>query len=109
MADHSSQLGAPVKIPQIVRAILAAALQIAVAVPVTAQSSRPTPRETDPGAPAGDERKWFVMDDRPSLRLGDALRLDLTSKVGLTVRTAPNLNPETELEQSRIGVDGRRG
>ena len=104
MADHSSHPGAPVRI---VRAILAAALQIALAVPGAAQSSRPTPQEGSPGAPAGDERKWFVMDDRPSLRFGDALRLDLTSKIGLTVRTSPNLDPETELEQRRIGVDGR--
>lgn len=90
-----------------VRASVAAALLIGVAVPAAAQRSQPSSGETSAGEPAGDERKWFVMDDRPSLRLGDALRLDLTSKLGLTVRTSPNLHPDTELEQSRVGVDGR--
>ena len=107
MADHSRHPGAPPAILRMVRAILAAALPIALAAPGAAQSARPTPQETNPGRPAGDDRQWFVMDDRPSLRLGDALRLDLTSKVGLTVRTSPNVDPDTELEQSRIGVDGR--
>ena len=104
MADYSSHLGAPV---QLVRAFVVAVLQIALAAPAAAQGSQPTPQETNPGVPADEDRKWFVMDDRPSLRLGDALRLDLTSKVGLTVRTSPNLDPDTEFEQSRIGVDGR--
>ena len=83
------------------RAIVSAALQLAVAVPAAAQAAQ-TPEER-----SGDEgRKWLVMEDRPSLRLG-ALRVDLTSKLDLTVRDAPDADVDAQMEQRRIGVDGR--
>ena len=104
MANRSCHPGAT---SQIGRAIAVAALQIALAVPATAQTARPASPETSPDAQGDGERKWFVMEDRPSLRLGDALRLDLTSKIGLTVRAAPDQDTDAEMEQRRIGVDGR--
>jgi phosphate-selective porin len=104
MANRSCHPGATL---QIGRAIAVAALQIALAVPATAQTARPASPETSPDAQGDGERKWFVMEDRPSLRLGDALRLDLTSKIGLTVRAAPDQDTGAEMEQRRIGVDGR--
>ena len=104
MAHRSCHLGVTVKT---VRAIAVVALHLALTTPATAQTPRPASQETSPDAQGDGERKWFVMDDRPSLRLGDALRLDLTSKIGLTVRTAPDERPDAEMEQCRIGVDGR--
>jgi phosphate-selective porin len=104
MAHRSCHLGIRIKTA---RAIAAVALQLALVIPATAQTARPASPETSPDAQDDGERKWFVMDDRPSLRLGDALRLDLTSKIGLTVRTAPHEDPDAEMEQRRIGVDGR--
>ena len=103
MADHTRHPGAAVRI---VRAIIAAALQIALAGPAAAQTSPSTPPETSADAPADEGRKWFVMEDRPSLRVG-ALRLDLTSTLDLTMRAAPDVDPDLEMEQRRIGVDGR--
>lgn len=104
MANRSCHPGSTVKVA---RAFAVAALQIALAVPVTAQTARPASQDPSPDAQADGERKWFVMEDRPSLRLGDALRLDLTSKIGLTVRAAPNQDTDADMEQRRIGVDGR--
>jgi phosphate-selective porin OprO and OprP len=104
MANRSSHLGITLKTA---RALALAALQIALAVPATAQTAPPASPETTPDTQGDGERKWFVMEDRPSLRLGDALRLDLTSKIGLTVRAAPDEDPDAEMEQRRIGVDGR--
>jgi phosphate-selective porin OprO and OprP len=104
MTDRSCHSGAT---GQIAGAIALVAIQIALAVPATAQSARPASPETSPNAQSDGERKWFVMDDRPSLRLGDTLRLDLTSKIGLTVRTDPDEDPDAAMEQRRIGVDGR--
>jgi phosphate-selective porin OprO and OprP len=89
------------------RAIVAAALQIALAVPAAAQSARPVPQESSSDAPADEGHKWFVMEDRPSLRLGDSLRVDLTSKVDLIIRSAPDVDTDAHMEQRRIGVDGR--
>ena len=89
---------------QILRAIVFAALQIAAAVPTAAQSAPPAPAAD---AQTDAERKWFVMEDRPSLRLGDALRVDLTSKVDLTVLAAPDMDPDARMDQRRIGIDGR--
>jgi phosphate-selective porin OprO/OprP len=88
-------------------AIVAAALQMSVAMPVAAQSATQPPDERSPDPQRDERRKWFVMDDRPSLRLGDVLRLDLTTKVDLSVRAAPDADPDAEMEQRRIGVDGR--
>jgi phosphate-selective porin OprO and OprP len=104
MANRSCHPGATL---QIRRAIGVAALQIALAVPAIAQTAGSPSQESSPESQADGERKWFVMDERPSLRFGDALRLDLTSKIGLTVRAAPDEDPDADMEQRRIGVDGR--
>ena len=104
MAEHSCHPGAAV---QMARAIVAAALHIALAVPAAAQTARPASQESPPNAQADEGRKWFVMDDRPSLRLGDSLRVDLTSKVDLVIRGAPDVDTDAHMEQRRIGVDGR--
>jgi len=104
MANRSCHSGLTV---QIGRAIAVAALQFALAVPAAAQTARADSPAASPDAQGDGERKWFVMEDRPSFRLGEALRLDLTSKVGLTVRAAPHEDPDAEMEQRRIGVDGR--
>ena len=101
MSDASEHSRAAV---QILRAIVFTALQIAVAVPIAAQTAPPAPT-SDAQTDAG--RKWFVMEDRPSLRLGDTLRVDLTSKVDLTVRAAPDMDADAQMDQRRIGVDGR--
>jgi phosphate-selective porin len=92
---------------QVLRAIVSVALQIAVAVPVAAQSASQPPEERGPAAPADQGHKWFVMEDRPSVRLGDMVRLDLTSKIDLTVRAAPDADADAQMQQRRIGVDGR--
>ena len=89
------------------RAIVFAALQIAVAVPTAAQTAPPAPEDSTPNAQTDAGRKWFVMEDRPSLRLGDTLRVDLTSKVDLTVHDAPDMDADARMDQRRIGVDGR--
>ena len=92
---------------QMLRATVFVALQIAVAAPASAQSPRPAPEDRSPDAQTDEGRKWFVMEDRPSLRLGDTLRVDLTSKVDLTVRAAPDMDADARMDQRRIGVDGR--
>ena len=90
------------------RAVLGAALQVAVvAAPAFAQTAKQGADERSADSQGDGGSGWFVMDDRPSLRLGGILRLDLTSKIGLTVRTAPDEDPDAAMEQSRIGVDGR--
>src|SRR5262245_1235936 len=89
----------------VLRAIVAAALLIAVGVPAAAQTAQPSESRQD--AAADDAHKWFVMEDRPSLRLGDAVRVDLTSKVDLIVSGAPDVETDAHMEQRRIGVDGR--
>ena len=104
MSDRSCHPRAAV---QMQRAIVAAALQIALAVPAAAQTAQPAPQETTPDAQADAGRKWFVLEDRPSLRLGDKVRVDLTSKVDLTVRAAPDEDADAQMDQRRIGVDGR--
>jgi phosphate-selective porin len=89
------------------RAILFAALQIAVAAPAAAQSTRPAPEEPSSATQTDEGRKWFVMEDRPSLRLGDKVRVDLTTKIDLTVRAAPDGDADAHMDQRRIGVEGR--
>jgi len=92
---------------QVLCAIVTAALQLAVAVPAAAQGAQQIPEEPRPEAQGDDGRKWFVMEDRPSLRLGDVLRLDLTSKLDLNVRGGRDVDPDAHMEQRRIGVEGR--
>ena len=104
MVHRSRHPGAAV---QMLRAIVAAALQIALAVPAAAQPPGPALQESVPDTTADEGHKWFVMGDRPSLRVGDMLRLDVTTKIGLTVRTTPDEDPDAQMEQRRIGVDGR--
>lgn len=104
MSDGSRYPGAAA---QVLCAIVTAALQLAVAVPAAAQGAQQIPEEPRPEAQGDDGRKWFVMEDRPSLRLGDMLRLDLTSKLDLNVRGGRDVDPDAHMEQRRIGVEGR--
>ena len=96
----------PAAATPMLRAIVSAGWLIAAALPVAAQSAGP-PEERSPDTQGDEGRKWFVMEDRPSLRLGDVLRLDLTTKLDLTVRAAPDRDAEAQMDQRRIGVDGR--
>src|SRR5687767_9108568 len=86
-------------------AIVTAALQLAVAAPAAAQGAQQTPEEPSPDAQGDDGRKWFVMEDRPSLRLGDRLRLDLTSKLDLSIRGGRDVDSDAHMGQRRIGVE----
>src|SRR3954467_7426292 len=104
MFDRSRHSGAAIHVRRVVPG---GALLMALVVPAAAQTAAQTPGERGTDAHGAEERQWVVMGDRPSLRFGDGLRLDLTSKIGLTVRTAPDEDPDPEMEQSRIGVDGR--
>jgi len=92
---------------QMLCAIVTVALQVAAAVPAAAQGARQIPEEASPEAQGDAGGKWFVMEDRPSLRLGDMLRLDLTSKLDLTVRAGRDVDSDAQMEQRRIGVEGR--
>jgi phosphate-selective porin OprO/OprP len=92
---------------QMMRAVAAAMLQVALASPLAAQD-RPAPTPPPDSTSDGEEHRVFVMDDRPGLRFGDALRLDLTTKVDFELRHSPDLPVDTtEMERRRIGVDGR--
>jgi phosphate-selective porin len=92
---------------QMKRAVAAAMLQLALATPLAAQD-RPAPTPPPDSTSDGEEHRVFVMDDRPGLRFGDALRLDLTTKVDFELRRSPDLAiDEAEMERRRIGVDGR--
>ncbi len=92
---------------QMRRAVAAAMLQVALATPLAAQD-RPAPTPPPDSTSDGEEHRVFVMDDRPGLRFGDALRLDLTTKVDFELRHSPDLPVDTtEMERRRIGVDGR--
>ena len=85
-----------------------AGLLLAVVAPLYAQdSTQPsTEKQTEPQRP--QERDIFVMGDRPSLRFGNVLRLDLTSNVDLELRDSPDVAVDTvEMERRRLGVDGR--
>jgi phosphate-selective porin len=58
---------------------------------------------------ATTERSIFVMEDRPSIRFGDVLRLDATTKLDASVWHS-DLNREgTEfsVDRRRVGVEGR--
>ena len=91
----------------VLSSIITAALQVATAVPAVAQEGAQIPEQRGPDAPGDEGRKWFVMDERPSLRVGDMLRLDLTSKLDLTVRAGRDVEADPQMEQRRIGVEGR--
>lgn len=90
---------------QMMLAVAAAMLHLTLATPLAAQD-RPAP---PPDSTAdGEEHRVFVMEDRPSLRFGDALRLDLTTKVDFELRHSSDLAlDKAEMERRRIGVDGR--
>lgn len=61
-----------------------------------------------PGAPAAsDERTGFVMDERPSLRFGRAVRLGLTSQFDFEWRGVDDEDGDAAFGRRRIGVDGR--
>lgn len=64
-----------------------------------------------PAAPvasaASDERTGFVMDERPSLRFGRAVRLDLTSQFDFEWRGIDDADGDAAFGRRRIGVDGR--
>jgi len=56
-----------------------------------------------------DEQGWrFTMEDRPSLRFGETLRVDLTSLVDFEWRGLDaDAGDGTEFGRKRIGIDGR--
>jgi phosphate-selective porin OprO/OprP len=88
-------------------AVSGALLCLAFAVaPVAAQNRE---NNTPTSGAQADEHRVFVMDERPSFRLGD-LRLDITTKVDLELRHSSDVEVDTVgMEHRRIGVDGRFG
>lgn len=89
------------------RATVCPLLLLTIALPLFAQDQTQSP-ESIKKQQSDDERAVFVMGERPSLRFGDVLRLDLTSKVDLEVRESPDVRLDTvEMGRRRIGVDGR--
>ena len=89
------------------RTIVCAAFGIAVVIPAAAQGTNEARPLLSPGGMNDGKQQWFVMEDRPSIRFGDVLRLDLTTKIDLTVGTSTDADVETHMDQRRIGVDGR--
>lgn len=80
-------------------AVIAATLLVLTATFASAQSASSTAKQ--------DARWAFVMDDRPSLRFGDVLRLDLTSLVDFTWHGTDGDDSDADFPRRRIGVDGR--
>lgn len=86
-------------------------------VPLAAQTLNPSGADASTDAAAAqpgptDARRRFVFDDRPSLRLGRALRIDLRVKLqadwsGAAADAHGNSDPDRfDLHRKRIGIEG---
>lgn len=54
------------------------------------------------------EQGWrFVMDERPSVRFGDVLRVDVTGLLDFEWRGENNTDDDAEFGRKRLGFDGR--
>jgi len=92
---------------QRLQTVFCAALHIVIAIPAAAQSAQHTREEGTTEVQKDEGRKWFVMEERPSIRFGDAVRVDFTGKLDLAVRTFGDSDTDTQMDQRRIGIDGR--
>jgi phosphate-selective porin OprO/OprP len=54
-----------------------------------------------------DTRWDFVMDERPSLRFGETLRVDLTSLVDFIWHDTDDHDSDGDFARRRVGIDGR--
>jgi phosphate-selective porin OprO and OprP len=83
--------------------ILVAVLAVVLVAGTSASAQQPEPSAKK------EEQGWrFTMEDRPSLRFGEALRVDLTSIVDFEWRGLDgDRGDDTEFGRKRIGIDGR--
>lgn len=82
----------------------------AMALLLAPATLRAQPAEAGQPGTDGDasERGWDLRANPPSIRFGDLLRLDLTSKVDLVLRDSPDVDVDgVAIDRRRIGVDGR--
>jgi phosphate-selective porin OprO/OprP len=65
-------------------------------------------QQAEPRTKKQDAARWeFVMDDRPSLRFGDTVRVDLTSTVDFEWRGMDGDSDDAEFGRRRLGLEGR--
>jgi phosphate-selective porin OprO/OprP len=93
----------------VLKALVAGVL--ALAVPVLAHAQTPAPA-ADQEPPAEPQPRGFrvVWNDKPSLRAGSVLRVDLIGKFQWDARQAGDDPPDsfesTEIQRARVGIDG---
>src|SRR5829696_5744340 len=81
--------------------VVALAVIVAVGASASAQQAEPPAKKQDSG--------WrFTLEDRPSVRFGEALRVDLTSLVDFEWRGMDgDADDDAGFGRKRIGIDGR--
>jgi len=88
-------------------------VQLAAAPPAVARDQQAAPEQSvESSAPNPPARRFFTfsLDERPSFKFGDVLRLDVTTKLDADVRQSTDLEPEGgtfAFGNSRIGLEGR--
>jgi phosphate-selective porin OprO/OprP len=84
------------------------AIPIATLVVFAAGESVASSQQAAPAANRQESRWDFVMDDRPSVRFGEALRVDFTGLLDFEWRgTDGNAADDAEFGRRRVGIDGR--
>jgi phosphate-selective porin OprO/OprP len=87
-----------------------ATLAVFVAGELVASSQQvaPAAQQVAPAANRQESRWDFVMDDRPSVRFGDALRVDFTGLLDFEWRGMDGeAGDDADFGRKRVGVDGR--
>lgn len=89
---------------------LAGAFLVSVGPPVNAQDVQASSQTEQAAAPESPPKWRCVLDDRPSLRLGDVFRIDLSARVDAAVRDSPDVDLKRgafAFEHGRLGFQGR--
>jgi phosphate-selective porin len=101
MSSSAAQERAASRLRQRAAQAAMAASIVLTALPAVAQET---------AAPEAEKRpSWFVMDERPSFRFGDVLRLDLTTRLDTEMRDVNAVADDAffDFDHRRVGVEGR--